>query len=312
MFGNMDYPVHVVRYEDLLKDHVGEVEKILNFLHFSYTHEDMVAKLNEEYTELKALHIHLADVYSYFSVEQKEILKSTLFEVMNLADFKGKSYLFHFKEYLEEILALDQGQRPAINTAAHPLFKKQRSSKEALENLPDQSNECKQANCLDYLSMEEKILLESCRQKTIQKNYTLQTPTCRFLKGYGRDPVALNSQEGSGNTWLRGLLEKATGICTGFYGCDYAMRAEGFLGESIKSGHVLVVKTHVHIPKWKGERSDPKLNYESAYGSGVFLIRNPARGMIAEWNRLTTHSSHTNVASENRFGMLLNNVGSHA
>ena len=124
-----------------------------------------------------------------------------------------------------------------------------------------------------------------------------------------RSPVALNSQEGSGNTWLRGLLEKATGICTGFYACDTEMRARAFLGEGIQSAHVLVVKTHVHIPKWKGEKSIPGLAYESFYGSGVFLIRNPARGVIAEWNRLVTlkqkegkPESHTNVVFKEEFG----------
>ena len=49
-----------------------------------------------------------------------------------------------------------------------------------------------------------------------------------------RSPVALNSQEGSGNTWLRGLLEKATGMCTGFYARDTDMRAHGFLGEGVQ------------------------------------------------------------------------------
>ena len=31
----------------------------------------------------------------------------------------------------------------------------------------------------------------------------------------GRGPVGLVSFPGSGNTWVRGLLQKATGICTG-------------------------------------------------------------------------------------------------
>jgi hypothetical protein len=132
-------------------------------------------------------------------------------------------------------------------------------------------------------------------------------PTCRFVKVWGnsRRAVALNSQEGSGNTWLRGLLEKATGICTGFYGCDYEMMARGFLGEGVKTASVLVVKTHVHIPQWFDERR--AVMYEGSYGSAVFLIRNPARGVIAEWSRLCTaahHSlnSHTSTIPESAFG----------
>ena len=38
---------------------------------------------------------------------------------------------------------------------------------------------------------------------------------CRFMNGSGRNPVGLVSFPGSGNTWVRGLLQKATGICTG-------------------------------------------------------------------------------------------------
>ena len=38
---------------------------------------------------------------------------------------------------------------------------------------------------------------------------------CCFMDGSKRAAVALVSAPGSGNTWVRGLLEKATGVCTG-------------------------------------------------------------------------------------------------
>ena len=40
---------------------------------------------------------------------------------------------------------------------------------------------------------------------------------CHFMDGSNRapGPVGLISPPGSGNTWVRGLLEQATGICTG-------------------------------------------------------------------------------------------------
>ena len=38
---------------------------------------------------------------------------------------------------------------------------------------------------------------------------------CRFMNGTGRAAVALASFPGSGNTWVRQLLEQATGVCTG-------------------------------------------------------------------------------------------------
>ena len=43
----------------------------------------------------------------------------------------------------------------------------------------------------------------------------LNNGTCVFMDGSKRAPVALVSFPGSGNTWARGLLESATGICTG-------------------------------------------------------------------------------------------------
>lgn len=126
------------------------------------------------------------------------------------------------------------------------------------------------------------------------------------MEAKGRSPVALASAEGSGNTWIRGLLEKASGICTGFNYCDYVMRMKGFVGENINSGSVLVVKTHTDHPQWTG--TDSSFNkFEARYGSGIFLVRNPYDSLVAEWNRRLTNQvmikqkmphneSHTNVA----------------
>ena len=44
--------------------------------------------------------------------------------------------------------------------------------------------------------------------------------SCCFMDGSRRAAVALVSYTGSGNTWVRGLLEKATGICTGKLTCE--------------------------------------------------------------------------------------------
>ena len=144
---------------------------------------------------------------------------------------------------------------------------------------------------------------------------TIQDEDCSFIDGKRRLPVALASTEGSGNTWVRGLLEKATGICTGFVYCDIMMRARGFIGENIKSGSVLVVKTHTHGPRWYGERYHHPKQDEPHYGSAIFIIRNPHDSLIAEWNRRVTNrfliknhlphnESHTNVVPRDYWGML--------
>lgn len=193
-----------------------------------------------------------------------------------------------------------------VNTSTPPIvvtYAKDRGVHSSVWN----ESACKLPNCVDLLTRQEQNRLHRCQKEAVHYlGGQLSKSTCRFMNGTKRSPVALNSQEGSGNTWLRGLLEKATGICTGFYGCDPEMRGHGFLGESIQSARVLVVKTHVHVPKWIGERSSHKFSYESSYGSGVFLIRNPAHGVIAEWNRMVTKReqglTHTNVISKKEFG----------
>ena len=80
---------------------------------------------------------------------------------------------------------------------------------------------CKLPNCMDQLSDFDRAWIDYCTQKKRKRDKREGQATrelmgeCRFMRGEGRAPVALASLPGSGNTWVRGLLEKATGICTG-------------------------------------------------------------------------------------------------
>ena len=85
--------------------------------------------------------------------------------------------------------------------------------------------------------------------------------------------------------------------------------------------HMLyVVKTYIVFPQWVGAKK--ALQWEGSYGSAVFLVRNPARALIAEWNRRATNNlkrernkrphgssnrarldSHTYAVSEEEFSM---------
>ena len=150
------------------------------------------------------------------------------------------------------------------------------------------SGVCVKDNCLEYLSPAEKLTVDRCKKKSIYVGTKIEKGSCNFMSDRGRRAVALASPEGSGNTWLRGVLEKATGICTGFCCCDAEMRARGFAGEGIMSGKVLVVKTHIAFPQWIGQVK--KLQWEGSYDSAIVLIRNPAKSVIAEWNRRMTNS----------------------
>ena len=172
---------------------------------------------------------------------------------------------------------------------------------------------CEVPHCAQFLSKEDEIRLKECTKTVYEKVRgfeellsTMVENDCNFMNGTGRDPVALVSPPGSGNTWVRGLLEKATGFCTGYGICDYTMRLRGFIGENINSGTVLVVKVHNVVPQWVGGRVvDPaRANFSSA----VVLLRNPYDSLVAEWNRKLAgksanetpynYYSHTNVASK--------------
>ena len=93
--------MHVVRYEDLQNDRVREVERILDFLHFSYNHVDVVSALEEDYSVFQRSHGH--DHFQHYSAEQKEMLRTTLLDVIELASMREKAYLLHLNEYLQSL-----------------------------------------------------------------------------------------------------------------------------------------------------------------------------------------------------------------
>ena len=153
---------------------------------------------------------------------------------------------------------------------------------------------CHEEHCKEFLTRFDKARLLSCGRLTLSKtskgNGISKDNDCHFMNGKGRLPVALVSTEGSGNTWTRGLLEKVTGICTGFIHCDYYMRKAGFIGENVKSSSVLVIKTHAGAPTWYGVPNPYTDGENPDYGSAIFLVRNLYDAAIAEWNRLVTNS----------------------
>ena len=83
--------------------------------------------------------------------------------------------------------------------------------------LPTKQNHvCRDPLCSEFLSAMDKDHYQQCVQSV--KNATFGPPalgSCHFMNGSNRVPVALASFEGSGNTWVCGLLEQVTGICTG-------------------------------------------------------------------------------------------------
>ena len=114
--------------------------------------------------------------------------------------------------------------------------------------------------------------------------------------------VRLVSFPSSGNSWVRQLLEAATGIYTGaaFAYCDLHYVKEGMIGENVDTNNVLVVKVH-GLPK------DVVKNAQKV----IYLVRNPFGVILAEKNRNismtsknhTERNSHTEEFDIKKYGM---------
>lgn len=88
--------------------------------------------------------------------------------------------------------------------------------------------------------------------------------------------VALASFPGSGNSWVRQLLETATGIYTGALYCDKSYIKAGMIGEGVATNNVLAIKTH----GWPGATTNI-LNPDKV----IYIVRNPFAAILSEENR---------------------------
>ena len=102
--------------------------------------------------------------------------------------------------------------------------------------------ECDDLLCKKYLTEREWRQYNHCVKETIHPTLKRsegplieQDPTpCTFYNGTAKKGATLLvSFPGSGNTWLRGLLQQVTGVCTGSHWCDMDLRRRGFPGEGI-------------------------------------------------------------------------------
>ena len=108
----------------------------------------------------------------------------------------------------------------------------------------------------------------------------------------------LVSWPGSGNSWVRQLLESTTGIYTGSNDdCDLSYIKAGMVGEGINSEHVIAVKFHMGPL--------PKINFKKV----IYIIRNPYNAIVADYQRHRasqdpelSQNSHTHELNMDEFG----------
>nr|XP_039272146.1 WSC domain-containing protein 1-like isoform X2 [Styela clava] len=132
---------------------------------------------------------------------------------------------------------------------------------------------------------EEKKPEETEESFLIYSTHVEECPPKRFLFNRQGPFTILTSFWGSGNTWLRHLIEVATGIYTGSVYRDNFLYDGGMLGEMLHhlSARTVIIKDHLLI--------DPK-KVSKRYTSAVLLLRNPYDATLAEYARSHSHNNH--------------------
>ena len=102
------------------------------------------------------------------------------------------------------------------------------------------------------------------------------------------DVVGLVSFPGSGNSWVRQLLETSTGVYTGSIYNDKSYVTAGMIGEGIKSKCVIAVKSH-------------HCNNLKTFSKMIYVVRNPFDAILAEFTRLK--KKHANASTSHVAGL---------
>ena len=137
---------------------------------------------------------------------------------------------------------------------------------------------------------QSKCLLQTSRGKfesRLLQRYCHKWSEMKFLSGEGagrKDArfIALTSYPGSGNTWVRMILEELTGVFTGSIYCDTNLLFSGLFGAFVVSNRVLVAKTHQS--SLKGARGV------------IVIVRNPYHAIISSLAFKTTRSHSAAVS----------------
>ena len=114
-----------------------------------------------------------------------------------------------------------------------------------------------------------------------------ETQWCNRVPGFITPPglkVALASYPGSGNTWVRYLLQQLTGALTGSVYFDPKLVENGFPAEGVSDGRVIAVKTHFH-----------DIHTLTRYDKVILIVRNPWDAILSFFHYVT-QKSHTNTA----------------
>lgn len=238
------------------------------------------------------------------------LLCHKIYVTMSNAEDKNARMLEQGVGHLKHIpLLLDLKTRESRgeNSITNDLIRKTMESPHTLENIYSAKGmdylsrirtSCRNRTCPEFLmdvdSPHYKYCIKKTWNTTVKKFTEPLLSTCSFINGLQMYPMGIASYPGSGNTWVRGLLQEVTGLCTGSIYCDVTLRKNGFVGESIRSGVTFLVKSHQTDPRWEGVEYSlqvpftyfKRLRDVPVYSGGVFILRNPFHAIVAEFQRI--------------------------
>ena len=93
-----EYPVHILRYENLKNNTLHEIKRTLDFLGVFYDHNTLADRLRDDYSEFHRS--HEKDNFEHYTSQQKLLLSKTLLDTMMMAEKAGKSSHLRLDEYL--------------------------------------------------------------------------------------------------------------------------------------------------------------------------------------------------------------------
>lgn len=142
------------------------------------------------------------------------------------------------------------------------------------------------------------------RHKFWQNDKKCEKYTTRFAAAHNLRVRALVSYPGSGNTWVRYLIEAASGVYTGSVYRDPSIERAGHWGEGrdFRDGSTLVQKTHhSSVFDKRGQDNEWRRRHvREFHGRAVVVVRDPYFAIIAYWNYWST-LSHTETDCQESF-----------
>ena len=113
---------------------------------------------------------------------------------------------------------------------------------------------------------------------------------CQEIAGQTSLPPMLWTLPGSGNTWLRLILEHATGLCTGSVYNDTKLKPI-LHSESRCDRSVVAVK--IHVNEWPVDTiARPVKHCTGVFEGSLNMVRHPLHAIWAEYQRQNTGACH--------------------